>query len=81
MPRAFWSDKLTRPLTLKSGATLVTLSDARDCLAEYFETVAGSPSLARAIELLSKAAETGSFVDRKAATDHLAVVLKGRAVT
>ena len=81
MARTHWSAKLTRPLTLKSGVTLVTLSDARDCLAVHFEAVAGSAALSRALELMFKAAETGAFVDRKAATDHLAIVLKSRAVS
>jgi hypothetical protein len=81
MARTHWSAKLTRPLTLRTGVTLVTLSDARDCLAQNFEAVAGSASLTRVLQLLFKAAETGSFVDCKAATDHLAVVLKSRAVS
>jgi hypothetical protein len=77
--RAFWSALLTRSLTLKSGDKLVTLADARDCLIKYFETVVqNNAALARAIELLFKAAETGSFVDRKAATDQIAIVLRGR---
>ncbi len=80
MARAHWSAKLTRPLSLKSGDKLVTLSDARDYLIRYFETAAQKATLARGIELLFKAAETGSFLDRKAATDHIAIVLKGLAV-
>jgi hypothetical protein len=80
MARPHWTAQLTRSLTLKSGQKLVTLSDARDCLIEHFETVVESATLARALQSLFKAAETGSFPDRKAATDQIAVVLKSRAV-
>jgi hypothetical protein len=36
--------------------------------------------LARAIELLMTAAQSGTFADRKAATDQTAIVLRGRAL-
>jgi hypothetical protein len=42
--------------------------------------VISSHAVARAIELLLAAAESGAFADRKAATDQLAIVLKWRAV-
>jgi hypothetical protein len=80
MARAHWSAKLTRPLSLKSGDKLVTLSDARDYLIKYFETAVQKASLSRGIALLFKAAETGSFLDRKAATDYIAIVLKSLAL-
>jgi hypothetical protein len=75
-----WSAKLTRSLTLKDGAKLVTLADARVVMIRYFETVIESRAVALAIERPLKAAETGSFADRKAATDQVAIVLRARAV-
>jgi hypothetical protein len=76
--RADWSAKLTR--SLKSGDKLVTLADARACMIRYFSTVIESRAVALAIERLLKAAETGTFTDRKAATDQVAIVLRARAV-
>ncbi len=78
--RPDWSAKLTRSLTLKSGDKLVTLADARALMIRYFETVTHSAAVALAIERLLKAAETGAFADRKAATDQVAIVLRARAV-
>jgi 4'-phosphopantetheinyl transferase EntD len=75
-----WPAKLTRSLTLKDGTKLVTLADARAVMIRYFETVTHSVAIALAIELVMKAAETGAFQDRKAATDQVAIVLRWRAV-
>jgi hypothetical protein len=72
--------KLTRSLTLKDGTKLVTLADARAAPIRYFESVTSSRGVALAIELLLAAAESGTFADRKAATDQLAIVLRARAV-
>ena len=76
---AEWSAKLTRSLAIKDGTKLATLADAREILIEYFETMAQSASVALAMERVLIAAETGSFADRKAATDQVAIVLKLRA--
>jgi hypothetical protein len=43
----------------------------------YFETVTESRAVALAIERLLKAAETGTFADRKAATDQVAIRAQG----
>jgi hypothetical protein len=63
---------------------LVTLADARACLTRYRSTVTYSPGVARgterAIKLVMKAAETGAYPDRKAATDQVEIVLRWRAV-
>jgi hypothetical protein len=75
---ADWSAKLTRSLTLKDGSKLVTLSDARECLLTHFSTTTKNDALAHAIELMMKAAETGTIPDRKAATDQVATVLAQR---
>lgn len=75
-----WSASLTRSLTLKDGSKLVTLSDARGCLLAYFSTTTKDEALAHAIELLLKAAEKGSFRNRKVATDQVATVLAGRGL-
>jgi hypothetical protein len=76
--RPGWSAPLTRSLTLKDGTKLVTLADARAILIEHFASVSQSDSVARAIELTLKAADSGAFEDRKAATDQVAIVLRGR---
>jgi hypothetical protein len=64
-------------LTLKDGTKL---ADACATLIKYFDTVIERGSVARAIEMVLKAAESGAFDDRKAATDQVAIVLRGRAV-
>ena len=76
---AEWSARLTRSLTIKDGTKLVTLADAREILIKYFETMAQGASVAHAMERVLIAAETGTFADRKAATDQVAIVLKLRA--
>jgi hypothetical protein len=82
--RPHWSAKLTHSLTLKDGTELVTLADARACLTRYRSTGTYSPGVARgterAIKLIMKAAETGAYPDRQAATDQVAIVLRWRAV-
>jgi hypothetical protein len=78
--RPDWSAKLTRSLTLKTGDKLITLADARAALIRYFETVTQSAAVALAIEFVMRAAETGTFADRKAATDQVEIVLRWRAV-
>jgi hypothetical protein len=75
-----WSAKLTRSLTLKDGAKLVTLADARAVLLKYLTTEIEDPAVGQTIGLLLAAAKTGSFADRKAATDQVASVLRWRAV-
>jgi hypothetical protein len=81
--RSHWSAELTYSLTLKAGTKLVTLADAHLCLIRY-GTVRFPRGIAhgtdRAIELVRKAAETGAYADRKAATDQVAIVLRWRAV-
>ena len=78
--RPGWSGKLTRSLSLITGHKLVTLADARACVIQYFATATESRAVAFSIELLLKAAETGRFADRKAATDQVAIVLRARGV-
>jgi hypothetical protein len=73
-----WSANLTRVLRLKNGRELVTLADAARCLDTYFSTVTRSASLARTIEDLMRAAETGKLKDRKAATDRVWLELRER---
>ena len=83
MPRkkpAGWSAPLTRSLTLKDGAKLVTLADARAMMIEHFANVSESGTVARAIELTLKAAEEGAFEDRKAATDAVVIALRGHGL-
>jgi hypothetical protein len=80
--RPHWSAELTQSLILKDGTKLVTLADAHVCLIGC-RTVTFPRGIARgtdrAIELVRKAAETGSFADRKAATDQVVVVLRWRS--
>ena len=75
-----WMKPLTRTLTLKSGQRLTTLLDAANLLAERFQTVRRYDPLEHAIELLLRAAETGTRADREAATDQLALVLRLNAL-
>jgi hypothetical protein len=70
-----WDAPLSRVLSPK-GERLVTLRDAGAYLSsERFATVTHSPVLERAVELLMKAAETGTLADRKTATDQVARAL------
>lgn len=71
-----WNKKLSRPLLLKDGERLKTLSDARNLLIERFSNITHSEPLARAGELLLKAAETGKRADIEAATEQLERLLR-----
>jgi hypothetical protein len=79
-PAADWSAELSRPIALKTGRTLASLSDARACLIETFANVVRDEGLALAIALLMKAAETGKPKDRRAATDQIELILRHRGV-
>ena len=70
-----WDKKLSRPLVLKDGERLETLSDARDLILERFISVTHSVALVHAGELLLEAAETGERADIAAATDQIELVL------
>jgi hypothetical protein len=71
-----WDKKLSRPLMLKNGERLETLSDVRSLFLERFATVTHNAALAYAGELLLKAAETGKRADIVAATDQIERVLR-----
>ena len=71
-----WDKKLSRPLMLKNGERLETLSDVRSLFLERFATVTHNAALAYAGELLLKAAETGKRTDIVAATDQIELVLR-----
>jgi hypothetical protein len=75
-----WSAKLSRPITLKDGITLATLSDARGCLIAHFDSVVRSAPLANAIELLLAAAEKPTPKNRRAATEQVDVVVRSRGL-
>jgi hypothetical protein len=74
-----WDAPLSRVLTPR-GARLSTLRAAGQYLSEQFATVVESAVLARAIELLMAAAESGRPKDRKAATDQVVLVLLNRGL-
>jgi hypothetical protein len=71
-----WDKKLSRPLMLKNGERLETLSDVRSLFLERFATVTHNAALAYAGELLLKAAETGKRTDLVTATDQIELVLR-----
>jgi hypothetical protein len=75
-----WNKKLSRPLMLKNGERLETLSDVRSLFLERFATVTHSAALAYAGELLLTAAETGKRTDIVAATDQIELVLRRERV-
>jgi hypothetical protein len=77
---ADWSIQLTRRLTLKSGDTLQTLSDARRVVLPHLTSEVKDFALTEAMRLLLTAAETGTFADRNAATVQVATVLRWRGV-
>jgi len=70
-----WSRPLTRVLILKTGERLRTLPNAAQLITRHVGTVTKSAPLEHAIGLLC-AAETGTRVDRKAATDQVELVLR-----
>ena len=79
--RRHWSSELTHSLTLKDGTKLVTLADAQTCLIRHlWPRRGGALATDPAMELIRKAAETGAYADRKAATDQVAIVLSWPAV-
>jgi hypothetical protein len=71
-----WTKKLSRPLVLKDGTTLKTLSDVRSLFLDRFATVTHNAALAHAGELLLKAAKTGKRADIAAATEQIERVLR-----
>jgi hypothetical protein len=73
-----WKKKLTRPLALRDGTVIKTLSGARAVILERFSTVTHSEALAHTGRLLLTAAETGKRADIEAATDQLERVLRAR---
>jgi hypothetical protein len=68
---------LTRVLS-PQGARLITLRDAGAYLSERFAGVTHSAVLEHAIELLMKAAQSGTLADRKTETDQVARTLQGQ---
>ena len=78
--RLRWSWPLARPLILKSGVQLTTLHDAAETLVRQFGNVSHDAPVANAIDLMMRAAETGTRADREAATDQLALVLRLNAL-
>jgi len=66
-----WDAKLSRPLTLKGGKRLKTLSDVRGLFLDRFANITHSPTIAHAGELLLVAAQTGEPADIEAATDQV----------
>ena len=71
-----WDKTLSRPLMLKAGERLETLSDACDLILERFISVTHSVPLVYAGELLLEAAKTGEPADIAAATDQIELVLR-----
>jgi hypothetical protein len=61
---------------LKSGARLVTLHDAPEVLLRHFGNVNHDAPIAHAIDLMIRAAKTGTREDRIAATEQIALVLR-----
>jgi hypothetical protein len=57
---------LAEPLTLKSGVRLTTLHDAAEALLRHFGNVNHDAPIAHAIDLMMRAAETGTRGDRAA---------------
>lgn len=72
-----WDSKLPRPIVLKDGRKLVTLSDLR-AVVVTFSGVIRDDALERGLELLLKAGESGKKKDIKAAADQLVIVLRMR---
>jgi hypothetical protein len=70
-----WDKPLSRPLMLKNGERLETLSDVRDLILERFISVTHSAALVYAGELLLEAAKMGEPTDIAAATDEIELVL------
>ena len=58
-----WTQKLTRPLVLRDGRQLVTLSDVRAVFIDRFSTVTRSEPIAYSGKLLLDAARTGRRAD------------------
>jgi hypothetical protein len=71
-----WTQKLSRPLTLKDGHRLLTLNDVRAVSLDRFTNIIHSAPLAHAGRLLLKAAETGKRADIAAATDQIELALR-----
>jgi hypothetical protein len=70
--------KLTRPLALEDGTTLVTLLDAAKIIETAFVGVLKDAALEHAIELLMQAAKSGKRKDVAAATRQMEIVLRAK---
>lgn len=75
-----WDQPLTRVIVLKSGAKLRTLHDAAEAFLRAFGNVNHDVAVEHAITLMMEAAKNGDDVDRKAATDQIALVLRLKAL-
>lgn len=73
--KADWSRKLSATIRLKDGRDLVTLGDASKIILEELSGLR-SPALAKAVELLMLAAQSGKLADRKVATEQVGIVLR-----
>ena len=77
---ASWTRLLSRTLVLKDGTHLATLHDVAKVFTRTFDNSVHWPTLDYAIELLMKAAETGTEDDVEAATNEAAIVLRQRVL-
>ena len=81
-PKPDWNRPLTRSLQINRkgpGIKLVTLSDARQFLLDYFGGTITNKPLEHAIDCLFQAAEgPDDFKAAKRATDAVATVIQGR---
>lgn len=75
-----WNEPLADPITLRDGAVVETLHDARAVLLRLMEGVLHSEALAHAGKLLLEAAEDGDERKVKAATDQVRLCLGARAM-
>jgi hypothetical protein len=78
--RTPWNKNLSRPLVLKDGQRLETLSDVRGLFINHFPNLKQGAPLAHASVLLLKAAETGQRADIEAATEQIERVLRSNRI-
>jgi hypothetical protein len=75
-----WAAKLTRPIVLKDGTKLATLSDVRAFILKEPEHIQQRRSWQRAAELLMVAAENGRGVEEATKQIERALFLEARLV-
>jgi hypothetical protein len=78
--RMGWATRLSRPVAIKNGPTLITLHDVRTYILAEAARIQKQPAWNRAIELVMAAADTGEGIETATRSVENALFLEARWV-